>query len=196
VAPAQSKRQSRKRRKPRSAQQPEITPARIQAEIERQRAEREARKAASAQGRGRREPRQQGPISTTLTGKTYGDPPENPFGGVPVAEIAILSGAIAAIVGLVSSAAPALVVGIVICALGVMEFTVREHFSGYRSHAVMLAAIPAVAIGVGLIAIDSSALTRGALFAIVLPVFGVLFWVLRKRFSSARQARIARPPGS
>lgn len=194
MAPAESKRQSRKRRKPREAKQEAITPERIQAEIARQRAARKAQGGTSVPGRTRRDGSTQGPIATTLTGKTYGDPPPNPFGGVPVAEIAILSGAIATVVGLVSSAAPALVVGIIVCALGVLEFTVREHFSGYRSHTVLLAAIPAIGIGAGLIGLDSSSLTRGALFAVVLPVFGVLFWVLRKRFSSARQARVARPP--
>ena len=157
----------------------------------RQRAARQVRSDARTQGRDASE---RGSVATALTGKTHGDPPPNPFGGVPVAEIAIFFGGIAAVVGLVSSAAPALVVGIVVCGLGVLEFTVREHFSGYRSHAVLLAAMPAVAIGVVLIAIDSSSITRGAMFAVVLPVFGVLFWLLRKRFSRARQARITRPP--
>ena len=41
----------------------------------------------------------------------------------------------------------ALAVGVVVCTLGVLEVTAREHFSGYRSHATLLAAIPAVASG-------------------------------------------------
>jgi hypothetical protein len=28
------------------------------------------------------------------------------------------------------------------------------------------------------------------------PIFGVLFWLLRKKFQSARQARVARPPSA
>jgi Flp pilus assembly protein TadB len=203
MAPAQSRRQSRKRRKPRGASQDEparanadaITPERIQAEIARQRAAREARKRSSALGGTRQDAGIQGALATTLTGKTYGDPPPNPFGGVPVAEIAILAGGVGAIIGLVSGAAPALIVGIVVCALGVIEFSVREHFSGYRSHTVMLAAVPAVGVGIALIGLDSASLTREILVPVVVVVFGVLFAFLRRRFRSARQARVARPPG-
>jgi hypothetical protein len=205
VASAQSKRQSRKRRKPQATagaqSQPvpaeEITPERIQAEIERQRAARQAQKEERGQARlAARSARTQGPVSTTLTGKTYGDPPPNPFGGVPVSEIAILAGAVGFFVGLLSSSPPATIVGIVVCTLGVAEFSAREHFSGYRSHAVLLAAIPSVALGVVMIAVASSSLTRTVLLAIVVPVFvGLLVW-LRKRFGRARQARIVRPSGS
>jgi hypothetical protein len=124
----------------------------------------------------------------------YGERPENPFGGVPVSEIAIVAGAVAVVVGFVSSAPLALGVGIVICTLGVAEFSVREHFSGYRSHTVLLAAIPAIGIGVALIALVGGSLTRGPLMLTVVPVFIVCFWLLRKRFRLARHARIARPP--
>ena len=126
---------------------------------------------------------------------SYGERPPNLFGGVPVSEVAIFFGGLGALVGLVSGAAPALVVGIVICALGVIEFTAREHFSGYRSHATLLAANSrgrdrgrADRAGRRIARADDAA-------GIVVPVFGVLFWLLRNRFRSARQARIVRPPG-
>ena len=32
------------------------------------------------------------------------------------------------------------------------------------------------------------------LLAVVVPVFAFLFWVLRRKFMTARQARVARPP--
>ena len=191
MAPAQSKRQSRKRRRPAAANADEITPERIQAEIARQRAAREVQAAAR---RAERAERGRGPLATTFTGKTYGDPPPNPFGGVPVAEIAILAGGAGAIVGLVSSAPTALIVGIVICTLGVLEFTVREHFSGYRAHTALLAAIPAVVAGIVLIVLDSGSLTRAVLLPVVLAVFAVCFLPLRKRFLRARQGRVTRPP--
>jgi hypothetical protein len=189
VAPAQSKRQSRKRRRPHQTTQDEITPERIQAEIARQRAARQARQAEPQRPR-----RTQGALATTLTGKTYGDPPPNPFGGVPVAEIAILAGAVATFVGLLSAEAAVLLIGIVICTLGVVEFTAREHFSGYRSHTVLLAAIPAVVAGIVLIALDSASLTREVLLPAVVAVFAVFFFPLRKRFLRARQARVTQPP--
>jgi len=124
----------------------------------------------------------------------YGEPPPNPFGGVPVSEIAILAGGVGVVVGLVTTAAPALIVGVIVCTLGVVEFTAREHFSGYRSHATLLAAVPAVLVGVVLIGVLGGSLTRGPLLLVVVPVFVVLFWLLRKRFRAARQARLVRPP--
>jgi hypothetical protein len=175
VAPAQSKRRSRKRRRSATAT--------------RQRAPQAAQVQTVLAAR-----RDPGLLATTLTGRTYGERPPNPFGGVPVSEIAIFAGAIGVIVGLVSKAAPALVVGIVVCTLGVTEVTAREHFSGYRSHATLLAAIPAVGIGVAMIALIGGSLRRGPLLLVVVPVFLVLFWLLRKRFRAARQARLVRPP--
>ena len=77
------------------------------------------------------------------------------------------------------------------CALGVIEITAREHFSGYRSHASLLAAIPSVAIEVGIVLAFKPS-QRASLVLIVVPVFGGLFWWLRKRFLTARQARVAR----
>ncbi len=124
----------------------------------------------------------------------YGERPPSPFGGLPISELAIFVGAIGVVVGLVSAAVPALVVGIVVCTLGVVEVTAREHFSGYRSHATMLAAVPAVAIGIAMIVLLGGSLRRAPLLLVVVPVFGVLFWLLRKRFVVARQARVVRPP--
>jgi hypothetical protein len=125
---------------------------------------------------------------------TYGERPPNLFGGVPVSEIAIFVGAIAAVYGLIASVPAALAVGLVACTLGVVEFSAREHFTGYRSHSTMLAAIPAIGAGIALIALLGGSLRRGALLLVVIPVFIVCFWLLRKRFRVARQARIAKPP--
>ncbi len=133
-------------------------------------------------------------MATTLTGRTYGEAPPNPFGGIPVSEIAIVVGAIGVVVGVVSSAPGALAVGVIVCTLAVAEFSAREHFSGYRSHATLLAGIPAVGIGVALIALLGGSLDRGTLMIVVVPVFGILFVLLRKRFRTARQERVVRPP--
>jgi hypothetical protein len=125
---------------------------------------------------------------------TYGERPESPFGGLPISELVILVGAIAAVFGFAASYPAVLAVGIVACTLGVAEFSAREHFSGYRSHTFMLAAIPAIGAGIAMIALIGGSLTRGPLLLVVVPVFIVCFWFLRKRFRGARQARIARPP--
>ena len=73
-----------------------------------------------------------------------------------------------------------------------LEVTAREHFTGYRSHSTLLAAIPAVALEAGVVAVFGSPSQRALLIVFVAPVFAVLFWLLRRRFAVARQARVAR----
>ena len=117
------------------------------------------------------------------------------FGGVPVAEIAIFAGLVAIIVWMAGGGTPVLVVGLVVSTLGVVEVTAREHFSGYRSHTTLLAAIPAVAISLVLLTALGTHSGRAPLLVLVaVPIFSAVFWFLRKRFLIARQARAARPP--
>lgn len=97
-------------------------------------------------------------------------------------------------VGMVRGGGPALYVGLVVLALGVVEFTAREHLSGYRSHTILLAAIPSLAVVTALELTVGTASNRVALVAAAVPVFALLFYLLRRRFMVARQARIARPP--
>lgn len=126
---------------------------------------------------------------------TYGERPSSPFGGVPVAEVAILAGLVAVVVGWLQSAPGILFTGVGVCFLGVLEVTAREHFSGYRSHATLLAGMVAVAVetGVGVLAAPR---TRLLLLIVVIPVFFAVFAFLRRRFTAARQARVrAIPPG-
>ena len=111
-----------------------------------------------------------------------------------MSELAILAGGIAFVFGLVRGGGPALYVGLIVLALGVVEFTAREHFSGYRSHTTMLAAIPTLAIATVLELTLGAPSNRLVLAAVVVPVFALLFYLLRRRFMVARQARIARPP--
>jgi hypothetical protein len=128
---------------------------------------------------------------------SYGERPASPFGGLPVSEIAIFVGAVGACVGLFGNEHSALIVGVIVCALGVVEFTAREHFSGYRSHAMLLAAVPPVAIlitAVKVLGAPAQRTTRELLLVAIIPVFALGFWALRKRFRAARQARIVRPP--
>jgi hypothetical protein len=120
-----------------------------------------------------------------------GERPEGPFGGLPISELGILLGLIAAVIGFIKGGGPALIVGLIVCALGVIEITAREHFSGYRSHTALLAAIPSVAIEVGIV-LAFKPRQRAFLVLVVVPIFAGLFWWLRKRFLTARQARVAR----
>jgi hypothetical protein len=182
VAPSKSKRQSRKRRQagaaPRAvpSQRREVVAERkVQAERQRQRA-------------------------NSRLGK-YGEPPPSPFGGVPVSEIAIFAGLIGTAVGALTASPVTLGVSVVVLTLGVLEVTAREHFSGYRSHATLLAAIPSIAIGIVIVLIiGDGSIRRGlsgpnrTVLIVIVPVFALLFWLLSKRFRTARQARVVRPP--
>jgi hypothetical protein len=110
-----------------------------------------------------------------------------------VSEFAILAGGAGVIVGVIRHGGPALIVGVIVCLLGVVEVTAREHFSGYRSHTVLLAAIPAVAMEGVVAATIGTAVARALLLVPVAAVFALCAWFLRRRFRVARQARIARP---
>jgi hypothetical protein len=123
-----------------------------------------------------------------------GERPESPFGGLPVSEFAILAGLVGVVVGLINGGGPALIVGVIVCALGVIEITAREHFAGYRSHTILLAAIPAVGLEAAVVAVFGEPQPRLLVLVVVVPVYAVLFWFLRRKFLSARQARVRRPP--
>jgi hypothetical protein len=123
-----------------------------------------------------------------------GERPESPFGGLPVSELAILAGLIGVVVGLINGGGPALIVGVIVCALGVVEITAREHLAGYRSHTILLAAVPAVGLEAAVVAVFGEPQPRALVLVVVVPVYAVLFWLLRRKFLAARQARVRRPP--
>ncbi len=142
-------------------------------------AEREAgRRRATAQG----------------TTGTVGERPTSPFGGLPVSEFAIFAGIVGLVVGLITNGEPAMVVGAIVCGLGVTEVTAREHFSGFRSHSTLLAAVPAVVAEVVYALIVGVPAQRTLLLLPLIVVWAPCFWLLRRTFRTARHARLARPP--
>jgi hypothetical protein len=177
MAGQSSKRRSRKRRQ--TGAGPRAVPS--------QRREHRNQREVAAREERQRTPRADG----------RGERPQGMFGGVPVSEIAILAGLVAVIVGYLRGGGTTLLVGIALCTLGVVEVTAREHFSGYRSHATLLAAIPTVAVEFFLVQVMPSSWPRPTALIGDAIVFSVLFWLLRRRFLRARQlrlARVARPP--
>lgn len=127
-------------------------------------------------------------------GSTVGERPRGLFGGLPVSEFAILVGGISLVVGVINHGGPALLFGAIVAALGVIEVTGREHFSGYRSHTALLAAFPAVGSEVLFVVIFGDPTNRALVLVAVVPVFAISFWLLRRAFLAARQKRLARPP--
>jgi hypothetical protein len=65
--------------------------------------------------------------------------PPPPWGSFPLAELTVLAGIVALVVGVVSKSPTAIGVGVVLAALGGLEVSAREHFAGYRSHTTLLA---------------------------------------------------------
>ena len=176
VASAKSKRHSRKRRNPSAAPRAVVSSRRDARTGRQAEAARELRRSSRQLGR-------------------EGERPESPFGGLPISEIGILVGLVALVIGFIKGGGAVLVVGIVIVGLSVLEVTAREHFSGYRSHTVLLAAVPSVAVEAGIALVFGVPTQHALLFVYVAPLFALLFWLLRRRFQTARHARVTRPPG-
>jgi hypothetical protein len=175
VAQPKSKRQSRKRRNHRSAPRAVASTRREERDQRRDDARRELRRGNRQLGR-------------------EGERPEGLFGGLPVSEAAILIGIIGLVIGFIRGGGAVIVVSLIVVGLGVVEFMAREHFSGYRSHTVLLALLPAVAVVAAVVSIFGVPQQRGLVVLYVAPLFLALFWLLRRRFLAARQARVARPP--
>jgi hypothetical protein len=124
-----------------------------------------------------------------------GERPQAPWHPWPFSEILILVGAIGTIVGFASHGGALLFASIGAVVLGTLEFTIREHLSGYRAHTALLAAVPTALLHGG-IALGLYALgVRGEALVLVpivvdVPVFWLLFRFLRGRFQDARRERV------
>ncbi len=127
-----------------------------------------------------------------------GERPRAPWHPLPLSELLILVGAIGAVVAWsrgIERNGSLLVAGVAAVAIGTIEFTLREHLSGYRSHTILLALLPAIVFHsvVVLVVTLSRPLPRW-LNLVLLPIdgalFGLLFKLLRGRFLDARQRRI------
>jgi hypothetical protein len=158
--------------------------------------ERRSASAAARPARRRRAPQAgAGSFAEQLT--SLGDRPRAPWHPLPLSELLILVGLIGTVVGVAraGSGHPLLFAGLGAVVIGTLEFTVREHLSGYRSHTTLLAFLPTAlfhsAAAVVLVALGAPA----AVWAIVplvldAPVFVFLFRLLRIRFQDARRERI------
>jgi hypothetical protein len=128
--------------------------------------------------------------SSDRTLGTVGERPAGIFGGVPVSEVAIFAGLILLVVGMIKHGGAALEVGIIVMALGVTEVTAREHFSGFRSHATLLALMPAVIVEAAYALVVGVPEQRILLVVPAIPIFALCYWLLRRHFRVARHARV------
>lgn len=124
-----------------------------------------------------------------------GQRPAPLWGSFPLSEIAIGVGVVVGAVGVLlgqERGAWALLAGIGLCVLAVLEITAREHFSGYRSHAIILALIAVALLQFVLILVTDGAWRGPVAIAVDAVVIAVLAFSLRRRFRRAQVRRIRR----
>lgn len=87
------------------------------------------------------------------------------------------------VIGLINANPVQLVIGVGLGLLGGLELSIREHFTGFRSHTTLLAGfVFVVAVGVTFYAAEW-VLWKCLLLGVLLAVPS--FWLLRKRFEKA-----------
>jgi hypothetical protein len=134
---------------------------------------------------------------------TFGERPPAPWHPLPLSEILILAGGIAFVLAVSRlghngvSAGPLLLAGLLAVGLGTFEVAWREHRSGFRSHTLLLALMPVIALHsvvvLGFASISKpSQVVNVAMFAVDIAVFVLLFKLLRARFLDARARAAAR----
>jgi lysylphosphatidylglycerol synthetase-like protein (DUF2156 family) len=123
------------------------------------------------------------PAPTSKRVSAPDDRPPAPWGSAPLAELVILAGIVALIVGVLGGNETAIGVGVALAGLGGLEVAIREHFAGYRSHTTMLAgAVFVFTVGLvfyGLDQILAVALAAGAV------TFAIAFYLARRAFQRA-----------
>jgi hypothetical protein len=76
--------------------------------------------------------------------------PKAPWHPFPLVELCVLAGIVLLVLGLLSYESDRgkamLVSGMLLGSLGGLDTALREHFSGFRSHAMIIAALPAVGL--------------------------------------------------
>jgi hypothetical protein len=111
------------------------------------------------------------------------DRPPAPWGSFPLAELTILGGIVALVVGLFGGGPTAIGVGVALAGLGGMEVAIREHLAGYRSHTTLLAG--AVFVLVVALLFYVAKLILAICLAIGAAAFVAAFLLLRRAFQRA-----------
>jgi hypothetical protein len=130
--------------------------------------------------------------------KAAGERPQAPWHPLPLSELLILIGAIGALVAWVrgvQSNGALLGAAIGAVAIGTIEVTLREHLSGFRSHTLMLSAIPAIVFHTAVVLVVLAVANQApgwlsiALLPIDVALLLVCFKLLRARYADARRER-------
>ena len=122
------------------------------------------------------------PTPAASAQRTDGPPPA-PWGSFPLSEIVIFIAIVMVIAGFVVSPPRGfylLATGLVLGSLAGLELGIREHFSGYRSHSLLLAGAIAVPVLAALIILEP--IPRVAGLAVAVLVFGGTAWLFAQAF--------------
>lgn len=125
---------------------------------------------------------------------TLEDRPKPPWHPVPLVELAVLVGLVLLVLGALrwdtDRGKLLLVFGMALGSLGGLDTALREHFAGYRSHTLLLSALPGVLAAA---ALYFARVPWPVVVAAAAVTFGGVFWALRRAFmrraSRARRAR-------
>ena len=118
--------------------------------------------------------------------------PDAVWAPFPLTEIGMAVGLALFALGFVASVPALFLAGVGVLVVVVAELCLREHFSGFRSHSILLGLLPVSAVHLGVV-YAGAATWRGPLaLAIDLAAAGALAWWLQRRFLAAQgSARLA-----
>lgn len=129
-------------------------------------------------------------------------PPPAPWGNFPLIELAVLLGIVMLVIGFFfvngSRGAILIATGLILGSIGGLDLTIREHFSGYRSHTMLLAGLPAIVVLGLLVYLAPGGLPTIARIAIGAAVFAVAAYLLSRAFanrSGGMRFRFGKPGG-
>ena len=118
-------------------------------------------------------------------GEARPKPPWHPF---PLVELCVLAGIVLLVLGLINyrEDPELMVMGLVLASLAGLDTALRDHFSGTRSHSLLLAGLPAVLLAAGLYFLQAPWI---ALVVLVVVAFAAAFVWFRAAFK--RKAGVA-----
>lgn len=124
-------------------------------------------------------------IAADQAEKIQGERPVAPWDPFPLVELTIFAGIVAMLTGWVvggSAGGVLLTGGLVLASIGGLDNSLREHFTGFRSHSMLLAGIIGVATLIITVLLFSEQVGAIPRVAIVIGVTGTAYSAFRKSF--------------
>jgi hypothetical protein len=103
----------------------------------------------------------------------------------PLTEIGMAVGLVLFLIGF-AGAPPLLLAGVGVLVVVVTELCLREHFSGFRSHSILLGMLPVTTIHLAVVVLADATWRGPVALAVDLAIAGALAWWLHQRFRVAQ----------